>query len=51
MIESFHVKKEIKPEIMEVLQPCSEVYPKLYCIMPSAPVPDLERTKKLQNKW
>jgi len=50
MIESFDVIKEIKPEIMEVLQSCSKVYPKLYFIMPSAPVPDLERTK-LQKKW
>jgi len=36
---------------MEVVQSCSEVYPRLYSIMHSAPFPDLERTNKLQNIW
>jgi hypothetical protein len=36
---------------MEVVQSCLEVFPRLYRLMHSATVPDLERSKKLQNKW
>jgi hypothetical protein len=48
MKESFDFQKKQNQKLW-IVQSCSEVFPRLYCIMHSAPIPDHKRTKKLKT--